>query len=91
MDKKNTGNRPLPPEEQNLNSGRKNENTKNFTSHHLVRADAWGGVVSGCGGPDTEIRQQNNDDPWPELTDLDAAYKKGLITEKEYQKAKRIS
>ncbi len=48
------------------------------------------GVFSGCGGPDTEIRQQQiTTTLGQELIDLDTAYKKGLITEKEYQKAKK--
>jgi hypothetical protein len=49
-----------------------------------------GGFVIGCGGPDTEIRQQQiTTTLGQELIDLDTAYKKGLITEKEYQKAKK--
>ena len=49
-----------------------------------------GGFIAGCGGPDTEIRQQQiTTTLGQELIDLDTAYKKGLITEKEYQKAKK--
>jgi len=42
----------------------------------------------GCGGGDTEIKAKQTT-LGQELTDLDKAYKDGIITEKEYNKAKK--
>jgi hypothetical protein len=81
----------LPLEEQNLDSRRKKMKTLKILQVIILSGlILGGGFVSGCGGPETEIRQQQiTTTLGQELTDLDAAYKKGLITEKEYQKAKK--
>jgi hypothetical protein len=43
--------------------------------------------LTGCGGGDTSV-QASTTTMGQELMDLDESYKKGLITEKEYEKAK---
>jgi hypothetical protein len=45
-------------------------------------------IFTGCGGGGAEI-QQSTQTLGQELTDLDKAYKDGLITEKEYDKTKK--
>jgi len=44
-------------------------------------------VLTGCGGGDTTVKASNTT-MGQELQDLDATYKKGIITEKEYKRAK---
>ena len=44
-------------------------------------------LVVGCGGGGAEIKQSNTT-MGQELMDLEESYKKGIITEKEYNKAK---
>lgn len=45
--------------------------------------------LSGCGGGGSENTiQTSNTTMGQELMDLDASHKKGLITDKEYEKAK---
>jgi len=47
-----------------------------------------GGLFVGCGGGGAQV-QQSNVSLGQELTDLQAAYEKGIITEKEYKKSKK--
>lgn len=47
-----------------------------------------GGLFVGCGGGGAQL-QQSNVSLGQELTDLQAAREKGIITEKEYEKAKK--
>jgi hypothetical protein len=47
-----------------------------------------GGLFVGCGGGGTHV-QQSTTTLGQELTDLQAAREKGIITEKEYEKAKK--
>jgi hypothetical protein len=78
-------------EERNLDSRREEMKTPKILQVIILSGLILGVTfVPSCGGPDTEIRQQQiTTTLGQELTDLDAAYKKGLITEKEYQKAKK--
>jgi hypothetical protein len=51
-----------------------------------------GSALVGCGGGGTEVKQSTSyysTTLGQELQDLDAAYQKGLITEKEYKDAKQ--
>ena len=51
-----------------------------------------GSGLVGCGGGGTEVKQNTTNYSTTlgqELQDLDAAYQKGLITEKEYKDAKQ--
>jgi hypothetical protein len=45
------------------------------------------GLLTGCGS--TKVTTQSKSSVGEQLTDLDKAYKDGVITEKEYQKLKR--
>lgn len=47
-----------------------------------------GGLFVGCGGGGAQL-QQSNTTLGQELTDLQTAYEKGIITQKEYEKAKK--
>ncbi len=47
-----------------------------------------GGLFVGCGGGGAQL-SQSNVTLGQELTDLQAAYEKGIITEKEYNRAKK--
>ena len=47
-----------------------------------------GGLFVGCGGGGARV-QQTSTTLGQELTDLQAAYEKGIITEKEYNRAKK--
>lgn len=44
-------------------------------------------LSTGCGGGDTTV-QASNTTMGQELEDLDNAFKKGIITKREYEKAK---
>lgn len=47
--------------------------------------------LSGCGGGDTEVRSEQSTYTTTlgqELKDLEDAYKKGIITEKQYEESK---
>ena len=46
-----------------------------------------GGLFVGCSGGSTNV-QQSSTTLGQELTDLEAAHEKGLLTEKEYKKAR---
>ena len=51
-----------------------------------------GSALVGCGGGGTEVKQSTSiysTTLGQELQDLDAAYQKGLLTEKEYKEAKK--
>jgi len=54
----------------------------------LVFTIVMGGLFVGCGGGGAQV-QQSSTTLGQELTDLQAAYEKGIITEKEYNKAKK--
>lgn len=45
-------------------------------------------ALAGCGGGDSSIKASSTT-IGQELMDLDASYQKGLISEKEYEKAKK--
>ncbi len=47
-----------------------------------------GGLFAGCGGGGARV-EQSSTTLGQELTDLQGAYNKGIITEKEYEKAKK--
>ena len=47
-----------------------------------------GGLFVGCGGGGASV-QQSSTTLGQELTDLQTAYEKGIITEKEYNKARK--
>ncbi len=47
-----------------------------------------GGLFVGCGGGGAQV-QQSSTTLGQELTDLQAAHEKGIITEKEYNRAKK--
>ena len=47
-----------------------------------------GGLFVGCGGGGASV-QQSTSTVGQELTDLQSAYEKGIITEKEYNKTKK--
>jgi len=44
-------------------------------------------LLTGCGGGDTTVKASNTT-MGQELQDLNATYKKGIITEREYKRAK---
>jgi hypothetical protein len=51
---------------------------------------ATGSILSGCGGSRTEIKTSPSGlSTGKELMDLDEAYKKGVISEKEYKAKKQ--
>jgi hypothetical protein len=54
----------------------------------LIFTIVMGGVFAGCGGGGASVKQSNTT-LGQELTDLQAAYDKGIITEKEYERAKK--
>ena len=54
----------------------------------VVFTIVMGGLFVGCGGGGAQV-QQSSTTLGQELTDLQAAYEKGIITEKEYSKAKK--
>lgn len=46
--------------------------------------------ISGCGGGGAKVKSENYSTTLgQELQDLEAAYKKGIITEKQYNEAKK--
>ncbi len=47
-------------------------------------------ALGGCGGGDTEVRSTVNATTMgQELQDLEESYKKGLLTEEEYKRARK--
>ena len=46
-------------------------------------------ILSGCGGGGASFHQAGNKTLGQELTDLQAAYEKGIITQKEYEATKK--
>ena len=54
----------------------------------VILTIVMGGIFVGCGGGSTSVKQSNTT-LGQELTDLQAAYEKGIITEKEYKRAKK--
>jgi uncharacterized membrane protein len=54
----------------------------------VIFSIVMGGLFAGCGGGGAEVKQTSTT-LGQELTDLQAAYEKGIITEKEYNKAKK--
>jgi hypothetical protein len=54
----------------------------------VVFTIVMGGLFVGCGGGGAQV-QQSSTTLGQELQDLEAAYEKGIITEKEYEKAKK--
>jgi len=60
------------------------------TSKLLVLAFVSAIMLTGCGGGGAKVQTTTtNTTMGQELMDLDASYKQGLITEKEYDKAKK--
>lgn len=56
----------------------------------LVFTILMGGLFAGCGGGGADIRQSSNTTTLgQQLVDLQAAYEKGIITQREYEKAKK--
>ena len=50
----------------------------------------YSGVMLGCGGSSADVKQTTNATTLgKELQDLDEAYKKGLLSEKEYKEARK--
>ena len=47
-----------------------------------------GGLFAGCGGGGAEVKQSNTT-MGQQLIDLQSAYDRGIITEREYEKAKK--
>ena len=51
---------------------------------------AYSGAMLGCGGGGADVKQQTTTTTLgKELQDLDDAYKKGLMSEKEYNEARK--
>jgi hypothetical protein len=51
---------------------------------------AYSGVMLGCGGGGADVKQSTTTTTLgKELQDLDDAYKKGLLSEKEYKDARK--
>ncbi len=47
-------------------------------------------LLAGCGGGDTEVRQQTNTTTMgQELMDLNKSYEAGIISEQDYKRAKK--
>ncbi len=54
----------------------------------LVFTILAGGVFAGCGGGGAQVKQSNAT-LGQELTDLQEAYEQGVITQREYERAKK--
>jgi hypothetical protein len=51
---------------------------------------SYSGVMLGCGGGGADVKQQTTTTTLgKELQDLDDAYKKGLLSEKEYKESRK--
>jgi hypothetical protein len=56
----------------------------------IVLLLAYSGVMIGCGGGGADVKQQTTTTTLgKELQDLDDAYKKGLMSEKEYKESRK--
>lgn len=70
----------------------KEERKMRFTKVSIIAVVVFtivmGGLFVGCGGGGAQV-QQSNVSLGQELTDLQTAREKGIITEKEYEKAKK--
>ncbi len=56
----------------------------------IVLLMAFSGGMLGCGGGGADVKQQTTTTTLgKELQDLDDAYKKGLMSEKEYKEARK--
>lgn len=53
----------------------------------VILTIVMGGLFVGCGGGGAQV-QQSSTTLGQELTDLQTAYEKGIITQKEYEKAR---
>jgi len=66
-------------------------NTFRYTAFALVLSTS---LLTGCssssGGGDDDVKVVQQQSYGQQLMDLDAAYKKGLITEKEYKKSRKV-
>ena len=54
----------------------------------LIFVILMGGVFAGCGGGGAKV-QQSSTTLGQELTDLQAAHEKGIISDKEYERARK--
>lgn len=54
----------------------------------VIFSIVMGGLFAGCGGGGAQV-QQSSATLGQELEDLQTAYEKGIITEKEYNRAKK--
>ena len=55
----------------------------------LVGLFLFGSLLIGCGGTTTKVENTSNQTMGQELLDLKKAYDEGVITEKEYERAKK--
>ena len=56
----------------------------------VVLLIGYSGAMLGCGGGGAEVKQQTTTTTLgKELQDLDDAYKKGLLSEKEYKESRK--
>ena len=62
--------------------------TKGIVVTVVILAIFMGGIFAGCGGGGASVKQSSTT-LGQELTDLQQAYEKGIITEKEYNKLKK--
>lgn len=62
--------------------------SKVFVSALVIGSILSGGLFAGCGGGGAQV-QQSSATLGQELNDLQEAYEKGIITEREYEKAKK--
>jgi uncharacterized membrane protein len=72
----------------NYEEDRKMRFTKLAVVTVVIFTIVMGGLFVGCGGGGARV-QHSSTTLGQELTDLQEAYEKGIITEKEYNKAKK--